>query len=200
MLKYNQISLNGDWYMQYLGKAPYESNSLPEINNEYLIEGAIPAYWEDMSDKFRDCPIHPELNYNPSYTRQRYTQTGYVPDMVLPNVLGTFSYRRKITLNKESLKGELELYIGGAQNAVCAWINGAFIGKHEGYSSDFAFPISVDTLKDGENEIVLDVSKEYLKGYKGRVVSGLTNRAANEYTGGIYGDVELRAYANDITM
>lgn len=41
---------------------------------------------------------------------------------------------------------------------------------------------------------MLSVSNHRLEGYAGEPVSGLTSRAANEYTGGITGNVELRAY------
>ncbi len=193
-----RINLNGDWFMQYLGAEPYDGDAEPEVQEGYVIEQAVPGYWEDMMDKFREFPFHREFNYNPSYSLQRYPQTGYVPDMSLPNVLGSFMYKRQININKESLSGDLELYIGGAQNALSAWINGSYLGKHEGYSSDFSFPVSLDTVKDGENEITLVVSNKYLKGYMGRIVSGLTNRAANECTGGIYGDVELRAFTDGL--
>ncbi len=192
------VNLNGDWYMQYLGKEPYESDSIPEKKDEYLIESAIPAYWEDMMDKFRDCPMHTELYYNPSYTLQRYPQTGYVPDMVLPNVLGSFMYRKSFNLSLSDLVGEIVLYVGGVQNTLSVWINGKYAGRHEGFSSDFYIALDKAILQDGDNEIVLVVSNKYQKGYKGRPVSGLTNRAANECTGGIYGNVEIRCYPDGL--
>jgi hypothetical protein len=37
-----------------------------------------------------------------------------------------------------------------------------------------------------------------LLGYEGELISGLTNRAVNQYTGGITGDVELRVYQSPI--
>ena len=184
------LSLNGDWFMQYLGKEPYDKETQPEIGEGYVIEGAIPGYWEDMMDKFREYPFHREFFYNPSYSLQRYPQTGYVPDMSLPNVLGSFMYKRTFTIT-EDIKGNIELYVGGAQNTLSAWLNGVYLGTHVGYSSDFSFKIDKKDIKIGENEITLVVSNEYHKGYKGRLVSGLTNRAANECTGGVYGDVAI---------
>ncbi len=192
------LSLNGDWTMQYLGADLYESEAQPQINEGYLIEDAVPGYWEDMLDKFRSNPTHTILKYNPSYTLQRYPQAGYVPDMALNNVLGTFAYTRKFEVCKDALKGEIEIFFGGVQNTVSTWINGNFIGKHEGYSSSFGFKIDCDVLNDGENEVVLVVSNLLQKGYKGRPVSGCTNRAANECTGGIYGNVEIRSYADGL--
>lgn len=194
----NFLSLNGDWTMQYLGSDLYLSQTEPEIKEGYLTEGAIPGYWEDMLDKFRSNPTHTLLKYNPNYTLQRYPQAGYVPDMALNNVLGTFAYTRTINVDKAQLKGEIELYFGGVQNTVSAWINGKFIGKHEGYSSCFAFAVDVNDFVDGENTITLVVSNLLQKGYKGRPVSGCTNRAANECTGGVYGDVEIRSYEDGL--
>lgn len=198
MNKSQVLSLNGDWYMQYVGVESYSLDVLPEIKDGYVIADAVPGYWEDMMDKFREYPMHRELNYNPAYSLQRYPQTGYVPDMYLPNVLGTFLYNRTVNVNKAELLGEVELFIGGAQNTVSAWINGKFLGKHEGYSSDFTFSVPNDYIIDGQNSVTLIVSNQVLKGYEGRPVSGLTNRAANRCTGGIYGDVELRNYIDGL--
>lgn len=197
----NSYSLNGEWQMDYLGKEPYRDESEPEFTDEdggYSMQTAIPGYWEDMLDEFRKTSLHTKLNWNPLYTLQRYPQAGYVPDMALPNVLGCFVYKKHIWLEKGERSCVTELFIGGAQNAVSAWINGHYIGKHEGYSAPFAFAIPWDALKDGENRITLAVSNVRLEGYEGRPVSGLTSRAANECTGGIYGDVEIRVYRDGL--
>ncbi|MBR7110780.1 MAG: beta galactosidase jelly roll domain-containing protein, partial [Clostridia bacterium] len=198
MNKNYYLLLNGDWFMQYLGKEGYDSETEPEEKEGYVIKNAIPGYWEDMLDKFRAVPIHTELFYNPNYTLQRYPQTGYVPDMVLPNVIGSFMYKRNFNVDKSKIEGDIELYVGGVQNTLSVWLNGKFIGRHEGYSSDFSFALSKELLSDGENSITLVVSNPYHKGYKGRLVSGLTNRAANECTGGVYGDVAICIYPDGL--
>ncbi|MBR5446761.1 MAG: hypothetical protein IKV57_11595, partial [Clostridia bacterium] len=127
----------------------------------------------------------------PLYTLQRYPQAGYVPDMALPNPVGCFVYQKTVTLAMVPA-GVTELHIGGAQNTVSAWINGVYLGRHEGYSAPFGFALPADALTIGENRITLAVSNNRLAGYMGRPVSGLTSRAANECTGGIWGDVGLR--------
>ena len=53
-------------------------------------------------------------------------------------------------------------------------------------------------LTVGKNSITLAVSNNRLSGYMSRPVSGLTSRAANECTGGIYGDVSLRFYKENL--
>jgi beta-galactosidase/beta-glucuronidase len=194
----NFISLNGDWSMQYLGKDVYSLNTEPQLTEGYFYNNAVPCYWEDMLDAFRENPTHTSFTYNPHYTLQRYPQAGYVPDMALPTIVGTFLYTRKINLELCDIEGDVVLSVGGVQNALSAWINGKYLGKHEGYSSSFSFAAHKSILQDGENTVTLVVSNELLKGYKGRVVSGCTNRAANQYTGGIYGDVQLIYYKDGL--
>jgi len=198
------LSLNGTWLVDHLSDEPYNSkeeaafaalNPLDK-NNKSVTPLPVPGYWEDMADLFRSTPLHTKLKWNPLYTLQRYPQAGYVPDMALPNPVASLVYQKTFTL--ETLDRENALYIGGAQNTVSAWINGVYLGRHEGYSAEFFFEIPEGTLKVGENRITLAVSNHRLAGYLGRPVSGLTSRAACECTGGIYGDVELRSYPDGL--
>ena len=187
----NKINLNGAWTIDYLGKEAYLSDEAPSFEGFYT-KDIVPAYWEDKLDEFRRTKLHTKLCYNPLYTLQRYPQAGYVPDMALPNIIGTFGYKREFSVDDIPERGAFHLYVGGAHSALCAWINGNYIGRHEGYSSEFCFEIDRSVLKIGNNEILLTVSNNRLSGYDGRPVSGCTSRAANECTGGIYGDVEIR--------
>ena len=198
MNSYFVFSLNGDWKMQYLGAKVYEDNTIPETDSAFLIKNAVPCYWEDMIEKFRQTPIHERLSYNPAYTLQRYPQAGYVPDMALPNVYGCFVYERDFNIDINDFCADTELYIGGVQNTVSVWINGSYLGRHEGFSCEFSIPVSQGVLASGQNRITLVVSNLLCKGYKDRPVSGCINRAANNSTGGIYGDVELRAYKDGL--
>lgn len=185
-----KISLNGDWTIDYLSSEPYSGNNEPEFVG-FPTKNAVPGYWEDMLDEFRKTRLHTKLSWNPLYTLQRYPQAGYVPDMALPTVLGCFGYTRVFNLT-EIPDGDCCLYVGGAHNTLDAWINGEYIGKHCGYSSEFMLSVDKAVLKIGENKITLTVSNNRQAGYMDRPVSGCTSRAANECTGGIYGDVELR--------
>lgn len=195
----NTISLNGTWKIDWLSDVPYTSETEPQIrkNSDSATPCPVPGYWEDLTDLFRTTALHTKLKWNPLYTLQRYPQAGYVPDMALPNPVGCFVYQRTVTLDAV-LTGDTELYIGGAQNAVSAWVNGVYLGRHEGYSTPFGFALPTDLLTAGENRITLAVSNNRLAGYMGCPVSGLTSRAANECTGGIYGDAELRTYADGL--
>jgi len=200
-----KLLLNGEWEIDYLSLNPYTSESEPDFSNttqgqtiSSVTKCPVPGYWEDMLDKFRTTALHTKLKWNPQYTLQRYPQAGYVPDMTLPNPVGCFIYKKNFSADQSEINNPAQLYIGGAQNTVSAWINGKYLGRHEGYSAEFFFDIPSNTLHEGENKITLSVSNTRLLGYMGRPVSGLTTRAGNECTGGIYGDVEIRIYKDGI--
>lgn len=190
---FTSISLSGTWVMEYRSPEPYKDTAEPTLEG-CVIENAVPGYWEDMIEVFQETFLYTRLAWNPSYGPQRYPIAGYVPDMALPTIYGTFFYQRTVSL--ESLLGvkKIKLHIGGAQNAVGAWINGVYLGRHEGYSAPFDFEIPREAVKEGENRITLAVSNSRIYGYKGGLISGCTARAANDYTGGIYGDVEIRLF------
>ena len=204
---YKAFSLNGTWEMQYQEgrytdtQNPFKSiyvedgaktDSEDIINN--VIENAVPRYWEDMTEDFRLTSFFGKLRVNPEYGLQSYPIVGYAPDMALPNIMGTFFYRRSFEYS--IIEGEAVLHFEGVQNTAYVWINDVFLGFHEGYSTPFDISVPGNVLKDGRNEIVISVSNHRLKGYYNEPVSGLTSRAANEYTGGITGDVELRVYTS----
>ena len=158
-----------------------------------LVENAVPGYWEDMTEAFLLTPFYRHLRINPEYGIQRYPIADVAPDMALPNVYGNFFYRRSFVL-EGAVEEAAVFHFEGVQNAVSVWLNDVYLGRHEGYSAPVDFAIPQGTLTEGENVIVLSVSNYRLKGYDGYPVSGLTSRAANEYSGGITGDVELRVY------
>ena len=215
-MDFKKISLNGDWMMDCLDQiaptveaADFRSGARVDASaflvqdepkmEEFFVPNAVPAYWEDKIDDFSMTNgMYRKLGWNPRYTRQRYPQAFYVPDMCLPNVLGFLGYRRTVNLAALDAVREVRLYFGGVQSAVSAWINGHYIGRHEGYSSSFDFTVPAEALVVGENRVTLLVSNVRLKGYKGRPVSGCTSRAANDCSGGVYGDVELRLYKGEL--
>ena len=78
--------------------------------------------------------------------------------MALPNILGNFFYSRTIVC--DGIAENAALYFGGVQNSVSVWINGVFVGKHEGYCTPFEMEIPSGVLKKGENTIVLSQTVE----------------------------------------
>lgn len=192
------LSLSGIWQADYLSDTPYIQTAEPIIcpNSNSVTQVPVPGYWEDMTELFQKTGLYEKLKINPLYTDQSYPQTGYCSDMFLKNPVGCLVYEKAFTLAETLPNGHL--HIGGAQNAVSAWINGKYLGHHEGYSAPFSFEIPENVLRAGQNRVTLAVSNNRLKGYMDRPVSGLTSRAANECTGGIYGDVELRFYPDGL--
>ncbi|MBR2884604.1 MAG: beta galactosidase jelly roll domain-containing protein, partial [Clostridia bacterium] len=195
-MNYTPFSLNGTWEMIYC-EEKYTKTQSPAKEfdikkDEYIIKNAVPGYWEDMAEKFQLTSYFGKLKINPKYGLQQYPITGRVPDMALPNIIGNFFYRRSFIC--ENIKSSAVIHFEGVQNSVSVWINDTFLGRHEGYSTPFEMLIPDGLLRNGENTIILSVSNHPLSGYEGELVSGLTARSANQYTGGITGDVELRVY------
>ena len=152
-----KISLNGKWKLDYYSNKPYEGEIEPaffiaDTNNveqdvDCVTECPVPGYFEDMLDLFRTTPLHTKLSWNPLYTLQRYPQAGYCPDMALPNPVGCFVYQRSFFVEKDKLGIDTDLYVGGAQNRLSAWVNGVYLGCHEGYSAEFFMNIPKGTLR-----------------------------------------------------
>lgn len=189
---YHYFSLNGTWEMFYTDE-PYTATANPWNDKDAIaIKNAVPGYWEDMKADFARAPFFGSLKINPEYGAQSYPIAGVAPDMALPNIMGNFFYRRTFSCN--GISQPAAIHFDGVQNAVSVWLNDVFLGRHEGYSTPFDMEIPAEALLDGENTIVLSVSNIGLTGYDDEPVSGLTNRAACQYTGGITGDVELRVY------
>ena len=203
---YKAFSLNGAWEMHYQEEKytdevnPFKgiyveedaAGTEPEAISNDVIENAVPGYWEDMRESFRLTSFFRKLRVNPEYGMQSYPIAGDAPDMALPNIMGTFFYRRKFDF--VGADNPAVLHFEGVQNTAYIWINDVFLGYHEGYSTPFDIAIPEGVINKGDNEIVISVSNYRLKGYMDEPVSGLTSRAANEYTGGITGDVEIRVY------
>ncbi len=199
---YTSFSLNGAWEMDYTEdvytseKEPFKAAVTeiadPNALSRAIVENAVPGYWEDMTDAFSETPFFGRLKINPEYGIQRYPMADTPPDMALPNIVGNFFYKR--TFVCKNMFSPTILHFEGVQNSVSVWINSVFLGRHTGYSTPFDIAVPEGLLKDGVNTVVLSVSNHRLEGYAGEPVSGLTSRAANEFTGGITGDVELRVY------
>ena len=190
---YNKISLNGSWNMDYSPDL-YSGEALPHLSGA-LIEDAVPGYFEDMTEKFKGAPFFDALVINPEYKRYEYPMSDYPPDMVLPNYVGTFFYKREITLSDTK---NAAFYAEGVQNSAKIWINGAFLCYHEGYSAPFEVKIPEEMLKVGKNTVTMAVSNHTIYGFDNQPISGITSRAASRYSGGVTGDVEIRLYKSGL--
>ena len=191
---YTALSLNGTWRMDYT-EDKYTSEVLPEVKGS-LVENAVPAYWEDMTENFQKTSFFRNLRINPEYGIQRYPIADTCPDMALPNIMGNFFYKR--TFLCEGVEKNATLYFGGVMNAASVWLNGQYLGRHEGYSTPFEVAIPDGLIVDGENTVVLSVSNHRLEGFDGQMVSGITSRAACEWSGGVTDSIELRVYSSPL--
>jgi len=194
-MTYKSFNLNGSWEMAYTPNA-YVSEVLPEFEF-VLIDNAVPGYWEDMKDKFTCAPFYRELKVNPAFGNQKYPISSTAPDMALPNYMGNFFYKRSFEWSGKAKNAFI--HFAGVQNTARVWLNGVYLGCHKGYSTPFDVTIPDGALIDGTNTVVISVSNLPMAGYGGNLISGLTNRAANEYTGGICGNVELRVKTSPLT-
>ena len=190
---YTAFSLNGAWEMDYRPGAFTEKRN-PWVQG-FPVEAAVPGYWEDMVPAFRAAPFFARLTVNPEYGLQRYPMAGSPPDMALPTLPGTFLYRKEFSLDPTG--DSWALHFGGVQNQVWVWLNDTFLGCHRGYSTPFSLPVPKGLLTE-TNTLVMAVSNLGLTGFDGQEVSGLANRAVNQHTGGITGDVTLRCYASPL--
>ena len=193
-MHYSVQSLNGTWHMNYCADK-YLSCEDPWRDGSEVVD-AVPGYWEDMTEKFQGTGFSEKLQINPEYTVQRYPISTTAPDMLLPNYIGNFFYHRTFPWKKRSQP--TCIHFGGVQNAVSVWINGTYLGRHEGYSAPFSMDIPENALLNGENTVTLSVSNHRLVGFDEQDVSGITSRAASECAGGIWGDVELRSYLSSL--
>lgn len=193
---YNAFSLDGDYVMDYT-EEDYTSDAVPAFpKSRSVVRGAIPGYFEDMTEKFQKTHFYGKLRVNPEYGVQQYPIVGVAPDMALPNVYGTFFYFRN--LNIESVAEGVTIAFPQVHIATAVWLNGHFLGRHVGYSTHFEIPVPAAALRVGVNELVLAVSNHRQKGFADQPVTGITSRAASEYSGGISDHVEMRVYLSPL--
>lgn len=126
------------------------------------------------------------------------------------NISGVVWYRHHFTINKHWADQELTLNFEGVDYAADVWLNGHYLGFHEGYFQSFQFFVS-DVLKYGqENELIVRVNsplenapqdwslhKRLIKGvlahHDARPGGAWSDRGQDKNTGGIWAPVTLRA-------
>ena len=189
---YDSLPLDGDWEMAY---RPYACESVvyPKFTG-VTVKNAVPGYWEDMVESFREAGMKDEWRINPWHVEQKFPITGWADGTTFPNIYGCFYYRRVLDLDRA---GEAVLAFEGVRNQVHVWINGRFVAFRAGFSTPFELMIPEGVLVKGKNEIVLAVSNNPNLGYSD-YVCGLTTRSTFLSTGGVNGKLELRYPANDI--
>ncbi|NLD88192.1 MAG: hypothetical protein GX633_08055 [Clostridiales bacterium] len=179
-----KINLNGVWETVYSEIRPESTHEIPDFKISYKND-LVPGYWEDMYPLLQMAPWWEKVTFNPEFRPLRYPMTGVVPDMVLHTMVGTLWYKRNAFVPEG---GCAYFTCTGVQNRALLWVNNAFAGEHNGYSTSFEIDITELVRFGGENEIVLAVSNHNAYNETGELISGCTSRAANRFTGGIIGD------------
>ena len=191
---FESIPLDGAWEMAYASNG-WESAECHAFAGKE-VRSAVPGYWEDMADDFRAAGLSGGFAVNPLYVRQEFPISGRAFDTTLPNVYGTFFYRRRVSLGRVR---PAVLAFECVRNQVRVWVNGRFVAFRQGFSAPFELEIPEEVLREGENEIVMAVSNCPNTGYEGAMVSGLSTRGLFASTGGVAGRLELRFPANGVS-
>ncbi len=71
-------------------------------------------------------------------------------------------YTRRFTVTREQLGGEVLLHFGAVDFTAKVWVNGNYVGRHDGGNTSFAFEIA-DYLEAGENQITVKAEDSYSK-------------------------------------
>ena len=126
------------------------------------------------------------------------------------DISGVAWYRHQFPVDEDLADQELMLTFAGVDYASDVWLNGHYLGFHEGYFQTFQFLVS-DTLKFGqENELIVRVNspkeispqdwslhKRLIKGvlahHDARPGGAWSDRGQDKNTGGIWAPVTLRA-------
>ena len=187
---HNIIDLCGEWELSYTEHIPNPLSTLHVPENTYTTN-AVPGYWEDMLPSLQMAPYWNLIKFNPDFRPLRYPMTGTVPDMVLQTIIGCFFYRKCVFIGTENKGKSVFFNCGGVQNRMLLWINGMLVGEHLGYSTPFSFDITEYIAFNTKNEIIFLISNHDLYNEDGDVISGCTNRAANRFTGGVTGAINI---------
>jgi beta-mannosidase len=109
---------------------------------------------------------------------------------------GLVLYRCRFPAGRLPEGAMLSLRFGGVYYAARVWLNGAYLGDHEGYFSAFEFDVTDDVVTDGENELLVEVfSPEESDENDRKTIGGVWARwdgmAPHINPGGIFKEVGL---------
>ena len=109
---------------------------------------------------------------------------------------GFVLYRCRFTHRRPLAGAMVSLRFGGVYYAVRVWLNGVYLGDHEGYFSAFEFDVTDIVATDGENDLLVEVfspeeSEENDRKTIGGVWAMWDGMAAHINPGGIFKVVSL---------
>jgi beta-mannosidase len=126
----------------------------------------------------------------------------------LNNFNGTVWFYHSFNLNDINNPGLSLLKFGGVDYFADVWVNGQFVGSHEGYFQSFYHRLNQSYLQEKNNEIVVRVTSPKEEPgkvwpYNKKLIKGIFNHhdcrpggwsmeyGQDKNTGGIWNDVEL---------
>jgi beta-mannosidase len=131
------------------------------------------------------------------------------------DISGIAWYSKNFTLPNEVARKSISLNFSGVDYIAEVWLNGKYIGSHEGYFQPFSFDITKSMVFGKENHLMVKVNsplekmvedwslhKRYIKGIFGhhdtRPGGAWSARGQEKNTGGIWGAVNLEIHDSAI--
>ncbi len=199
---------------QNLSNALPLTASIPLTRTQENLSQTIPltGTWQFVADPFaKSMPLVPSPTQTPPPDASQW-QAITVPSNWYTaghDLSGVVWYRRQIPGNPHLQNKTLQLVFEGVDYAADVWLNGRYLGFHEGYFQTFRFDVSKSFYPDRPNELLVRVNspketetadwslhKRLIKGVLGHHDArpgGAWTAAAQEYnTGGIWAPVSLK--------
>jgi beta-mannosidase len=181
---------------------PIESRSNTKISSSISLDGE----W-----KFVPGYLQPDNAYQPTYNDRNWRSIVVPGNWFLQgqDVSGVAWYRHHFQIDR-SLKGKvIQLVFEGIDYTGDVWLNGHYLGFHEGYFQPFRFVVSDDLNYNGDNVLVVKVNSpteepEKVWSLHKRLIKGVLNhhdtrpggawsvRGQEQNTGGIWASVSLQ--------
>ncbi len=116
----------------------------------------------DSFDK-RDATEEDLLDFARVFRGEGEWKTVQIPDYDGPTGAYTSYYRTTFTLTKPTADKAVYIHFDGVDYIAEVYLNGAFVGNHEGFFGAFEFDIT-PYLHDGENTLLVAVHNDYIYG------------------------------------
>lgn len=181
---------------------PIETRSNPQVLSSISLDGE----W-----KFASGYLQPDNASQPTFNDRNWRSIQVPGNWFLQghDLSGVVWYRRKFQIDR-SLKGKvIQLVFDGVDYTGDVWLNGHYLGFHEGYFQPFRFVVSDNLKYNGDNILVVKVNSpteepEKVWSLHKRIIKGVLNhhdtrpggawsvRGQEQNTGGIWAPVSLQ--------
>ncbi len=167
------LSLNGAWQFRLDPHAVGEQEGWAREPKGFTRRMPVPGFWQAQ-----------DIGKPKGYLRHDYEGGGW--------------YRKTIEVPADWKGKTVWLRLGGASRLTKAFVNGALVGTHDGFSTPFRFDVTRQIRPGGVNTIVLYVTNDWPVGgptkSAGRDTSKPTGFLVYQANwGGVYGHVEIVA-------